>query len=356
MIKTGIIGATGYVGIELLRLLRIHSEVEIKVLFSRSSAGKRITDIYPQFTCNQIYTLEEYNTELIKECDIVFAALPHGVSQKVVADIYQSGTKIIDMSGDFRYSNIDIYEEWYGVKHEHPGLAKKAVYGLTELNREQIKKAEIIANPGCYPTASLLGMLPLIENNLINPEKIIIDAKSGVSGAGKSIKESLIFNEVDENIKAYSINSHRHTSEIENIINIIGNEKNNIMVSFTPHLIPMKRGILSTIYLELNRNKIDRLNIKESNIQEFLTKKYKNYYSNSDFVQLLLKGLPETKYVNGTNFCHLAVNYDIRTERLIIISAIDNMGKGAAGQAIQNMNILYNLPEKTGLEQTALIP
>lgn len=357
MIKAGIIGTTGYVGVELVRLLSTHPEVEIHTLISRSGAGKKLTDIYPQFN-GQVYKLEEYNPDIIKQCDVVFTALPHVISQEMVANVYNLGVKVIDMSGDYRYKNVSIYEEWYGEKHNYSSLSEKAVYGLVELNREKLKSAEIIANPGCYPTSSLLGIIPLVKNQLIKLDKIIIDAKSGVSGAGKSVKESLIFNEVNESIKAYNIGTHRHTSEIENIINQIlkQTDKSEVIVSFTPHLVPMKRGILATIYLELKQDKISELGIKKTEIKQYINKLYQEYYCDDSFIHILSSGVPETKYVAGTNNCHLGINYDIRTGRIIIISAIDNMGKGAAGQAIQNMNILYGLPERTGLMQTALIP
>ncbi|MFW6035684.1 MAG: N-acetyl-gamma-glutamyl-phosphate reductase [Halothermotrichaceae bacterium] len=345
MIKASIIGATGYVGVELLRLLNNHKRVKIDSLVSRSSAGKRVSDIYPQFKGNIDYQLKSFNINELKKSDIVFTALPHGVSQDIVAQLHHEGIKIIDMSGDYRYQDKNIYEKWYKIDHNHSQLLKKAVYGLAELNREKIKNAEIIANPGCYPTASLLALIPAVKANLVDKDFIIVDAKSGVSGAGKSLKEHLLFNEVDENIKAYSINNHRHTSEIENILQVVSS-KENIKISFTPHLIPMKRGILSTVYMKLLNNVTE----------DELINIYKNTYDKTGFVKILTKTVPQTKYVYGTNYCHLGVKLDQRTNRLVVISAIDNVGKGAAGQAVQNMNIIFDFPEDMGIKTTAVIP
>jgi len=360
MIRASIIGVTGYTGIELLRLLHQHKGVEIKSLISSSHAGKKLTDIYPQFQGRGDYTLEEYNPASLVDSDIVFTALPHGVSGKYVAELAEQGIKIIDFSGDYRYPDTAIYEKWYGTVHDYPELARKAVYGLVELNREKIKGAELVANPGCYPTAALLGLLPLLEKDLIDENLIIVDAKSGVSGAGKAVKENLIFNEVEGSVKAYNINNHRHTSEIELIINEVsqrianhGLKRDNteeasemIKINFIPHLVPMKRGILATIYTRL----------KTSLNQKKLLALYQDYYPEEGFVKVLPDGAPETKYVVGSNYCHLGVNYDPRTDRVVIVSVIDNLIKGASGQAVQIMNVMFDLPEKTGLEGAALFP
>ncbi|MDI3547139.1 MAG: N-acetyl-gamma-glutamyl-phosphate reductase [Halanaerobiales bacterium] len=346
MLKVSIIGATGYTGIELLRFLIRHPQVEIKNLVSHSQAGRRITDIYPQFKGAGDFTLMDYDPEVISGSDLVFTALPHGISQQVVAEIYQLGIKVIDLSGDFRYRDISRYESWYELEHNYPELAREAVYGLVELKREEIKEAGLIANPGCYPTASLLGLIPLVKEEVVKRDSIIIDAKSGVSGAGKALKEPLLFNEVDESLKPYGVTSHRHTSEIEAVLEEFSPGGKEIKISFTPHLVPMKRGILATIYADLE------VNISE----EELINLYFKYYPAGGFVQVLPGKIPQTKYVVGTNYCHLGIKVDSRTNRVIIISAIDNLGKGAAGQAIQNMNVIFGLPEDTGLKATGIFP
>ncbi len=365
MKKVSIVGATGYVGIELMRLLHEHPEVEIKDLVSKSSSGRMLVDIYPQFRGSKLaekklIPLTDFEVEA---SDLVFTALPHGVSQNIVGELYGKGTKIIDLSGDFRYHDLDIYEKWYGVEHKFPELAAEAAYGLVELNRQQIKKADLVANPGCYVTASLLGLLPLIDFKKINPASIIVDAKSGVSGAGRSLKENLLFTETHNSMKAYSPGTHRHGSEIEYILGqylegaYSGDDsaesgagakalKNKAEVLFTPHLIPIKRGILATIYLEL----------KEASSQAEIRELYRRQYEDEYFIQLLADELPEIKNVAGSNFAQIGFRYDERTKRLIIVSVIDNMLKGAAGQAVQNMNLIFNLPESTGLEATALFP
>lgn len=346
MIKASIIGATGYTGIELIRLLNRHKDVEIDSLFSNSYVGKNLVDLYPQFYGKKDYIFKEFTIDEVKNSDIVFTALPHGVSQGIVAKLYQHGIKVIDLSGDYRYHDTKIYEDWYGVKHEYAEIAREAVYGLVELNRELIKDASLIANPGCYPTATLLGLLPVVKAGLIANNEIIIDAKSGVSGAGKSVKIDTIFNEVDESIKAYSVNKHRHTSEIENILAAVINTKEGIKLSFTPHLIPMKRGMLITIYTKLSNE------IKE----EGLIQLYKEFYARDSFLQIYKSGNPQTKHVLGSNYCHIGLNIDRRTNRLIIVSVIDNLLKGASGQAVQNMNLMFGLPEERGLEDTAIFP
>jgi N-acetyl-gamma-glutamyl-phosphate reductase len=365
MIKVSIVGATGYVGIELMRLLHEHPEVEIKDLVSKSSAGEMLVNIYPQFRGSKLAdkklsSLAEFEVEA---SDLVFTALPHGVSQNIVGELYGKGTKIIDLSGDFRYHDLDIYEKWYGVEHQHPELAEKAVYGLVELNREKIKKADLVANPGCYVTASLLGILPLLNFAKVELDSIIIDAKSGVSGAGRSLKENLLFTETHNTMKAYSPAVHRHSSEIEYIANqfLAGEYDSNLknlktdrlsaasggaQILFTPHLVPIKRGILATIYLNLN----------ESSSEAEILELYQKAYSQEGFVQLLADDLPEIKNVAGSNFAQIGFKYDQRTERLIIVSVIDNMLKGAAGQAVQNMNVIFGYPENTGLKSTALFP
>jgi len=364
MIKVSIVGATGYVGIELMRILHEHPEVEIKDLVSKSSAGEMLVKIYPQFRGSklkdkQLIPLEDFEVEA---SDLVFTALPHGVSQNIVGKLYGKGSKIIDLSGDFRYHDLEIYEKWYGVEHQYPELAAEAAYGLVELNRKKIKEADLVANPGCYVTASLLGILPLLRFSKTDLSSIIIDAKSGVSGAGRSLKENLLFTETHNTMKAYSPGVHRHSSEIEYISNqfLKGEydlEPEALKISqqsagsraeilFTPHLVPIKRGILASIYLNLN----------ESSSEAEILELYQQAYSREGFVQLMTDQLPEIKNVAGSNFAQIGFKYDERTERLIIVSVIDNMLKGAAGQAVQNMNVIFGYPENTGLKSTALFP
>jgi len=365
MKKVSIIGATGYVGIELMRLLHQHSEVKIKDLISKSSAGQRLTDLYPQFRGSELnnYQLKAMEDFQAEASDLIFTALPHGVSQNIVGELSGKGAKIIDLSGDFRYHDLDIYEEWYGVKHKHPELAAEAAYGLVELNREQIKKADLVANPGCYVTASLLGILPMLSFSKADLSSIIIDAKSGVSGAGRSLKENLLFTETHNSMKAYSPAVHRHSSEIEYIANQflkgeydsdlktfnpadISTGADRAQILFTPHLVPIKRGILATIYL----------NLKESSSEAEIIELFQQAYNEEEFVQVLADQLPEIKNVAGSNFAQIGFKYDQRTARLIIVSVIDNMLKGAAGQAVQNMNLIFDYPENTGLKATALFP
>ncbi len=345
MIEVSIIGITGYAGIELYRLLHQHPRVKVKHLVSNSKAGEKLADIYPQFAGEEEIILHEYDPEQVTDSDLVFTALPHGVSQEIVGELYRKDTKIIDLSGDFRYQKVARYEKWYGVEHKYPKFLSEAVYGLVEINRKKIKRASLVGNPGCYPTASLLGLMPLIKQNIIRKETIIIDAKSGVSGAGKGLKKTSHFCEADESIKAYKITNHRHTSEIESIIEKFSGHKTT--VSFTPHLVPMKRGILATIYFNLKQE------LKETELIDI----YKEYYTGDEFVRVLSDSrVPETKYVVGTNYCHLGIRVDSRNKRVVVVSAIDNLGKGAASQAVQNMNIMFGFSEKCGLEATGIFP
>jgi N-acetyl-gamma-glutamyl-phosphate reductase len=345
MIRVSIIGITGYAGIELYRLLKRHPEVEIVSLISHTNAGEKLSDIYPQFSGNTQVKLEEYDLDKIASgSDLVFTALPHGVSQKIVAELYDVGLRIIDLSGDYRYKDAEVYEKWYKIKHNYTDYLNKAVYGLVEINREKIREARFISNPGCYPTASILGLWPLVEEGLINTKSIIIDAKSGLSGAGRGVRQLSQFIEVDESVMAYAIATHRHTSEIEYVLSKYSGKEKDIIVSFTPHLLPVKRGILSSIYTNLNKN------ISQDKLNEL----YREYYPDDGFVHLVDQAA--SKYVVGSNYCHLEVKLDSRTARVVVISVIDNLIKGAAGQAIQNMNVSYNLDEKMGLKDIALFP
>ena len=338
MIKASIIGATGYAGAELARLLANHPDIEIAHLASKSYAGKILGELYPGHTCED-YSISEIDIDKIcKSSDVVFTALPHGVSSETVAAINKYDVKIIDLSGDFRYDSLELYEKWYGVSHAAPELMESAVYGLSELYKEKIKTAKVIGNPGCYTTCGILTLYPLLENNLIDETSIIYDAKSGVSGAGRSPSESLHFCEVDSNFKAYKIANHRHTSEIEEKISEAAGK--NIAISFTPHLIPIKRGILGTFYATLKNG------VTTDDIQ----KAYEKKYANEPFVKLWGENkIPELKHVVGSNSFITGFVVDKRVNRLVVVSVIDNLIKGAAGQAVQNMNLMFNLDEKTGL-------
>ncbi|PKM79277.1 MAG: N-acetyl-gamma-glutamyl-phosphate reductase [Firmicutes bacterium HGW-Firmicutes-13] len=346
MAKIGIIGATGYTGIELLRLLKTHPRSRVTQITSTSRQGEDISEIHPQF--RKIYDLKlvELNIDrMAAETDIVFSALPHGLALEKIPELLHRGKKVIDLSADFRLKNPKDYSSWYNFDHPCRNFLRESVYGLPELYREKIKGAQLVANPGCYPTSALLGLKPLIKENLIDISSIIIDSKSGVSGAGRGAKLPFHFTECTENFKAYRVASHQHTPEIEQeLSNLAGT---NVVVSFTPHLIPMVRGILSTIYAGLKDG------VGEKEVEEA----FKKAYAKENFIRLIKEpAVPETKYVYGTNFCDIGFKVDRRTGRVIIISTIDNLVKGAAGQAVQNMNILFGWPEKTGLMHPVVYP
>lgn len=339
MIKVAVLGATGYAGIELVRLLSNHPEVSLEILGSQSFAGQKISEVYQNFEHILDKECEKLDLDKVKECDVAFTALPHGASKEVIPALLAQGVKVIDLSGDYRYDSAKVYEEWYGEPHSSPELLAESVYGLCELHRDKVKSARLIGNPGCYTTCSILGAAPLLASGIGNDKNIIIDAKSGVTGAGRGIALPYHFCECTENSKAYKIATHRHTSEIEQeLSNIAGKE---IMVSFTPHLIPQKRGILSTIYINLN---------KPCTTEE-IVELYKEYYKDEFFVRVKDAGsLPETKHVAGSNFVDIGVVVDKRLNRAVVVSALDNIVKGAAGQAVQNMNLMFGLDEGTGLK------
>ncbi|MCJ7855026.1 N-acetyl-gamma-glutamyl-phosphate reductase [Lachnospiraceae bacterium NSJ-143] len=346
MIKAGIIGATGYAGNELVRLLMGHPQVEIKTLTARSYVGKGFDEVYENYRQINTMVCEEMNIEkLADECDVVFMALPHGVASKAVTQGVLDNTKVIDFGADFRIKDADTYEKWYGVKHEGRELLDTAVYGLCEVNRDIIKGSRLIANPGCYTTCSILSLRPLVAEGLIDLDSIIIDAKSGVSGAGRSLALSNMFDECNESVKAYKIASHRHTPEIEEQLGYAAGR--NITLSFTPHLIPMNRGILATCYAKLSRE-VSYAQVKAV---------YEKHYGSEYFIRLTKEGVfPETRWVKGSNFVDIGFKIDERTGRIVVVGAIDNLVKGAAGQAVQNMNILFGLDEKTGLELAPIFP
>lgn len=338
MINVSVIGATGYSGIELLSILSNHGGVKVVHATSQSFGGKKLADVYENFSLYEEILLEEYDADQIKkDSDVVFLCTPHGVSASIVKQLYGTGIKIIDLSGDFRYNDVKTYESWYGFEHKCPELLDKGVYGLSEIYRDQIKTAEIIASPGCYTTNSILPLYPLLKKGLIKTDHIIIDAKSGVSGAGRKATLAFSFGEVFNSFKAYGVTTHRHTSEIEEQLSIAsGNE---ITLSFTPHLLPINRGILSTIYADLNGT------------SEEIAQCYKEAYGKEQFVFVHKEGkVPELKHVLNSNACHIGYVIDKRLNRIVIVSCLDNLVKGASGQAVQNMNIAMGLDENTGLK------
>jgi N-acetyl-gamma-glutamyl-phosphate reductase len=345
MVRVGIVGATGYAGEQLVWILHNHSNVNIEFYCSHNYSNIQYNEIYGNyhgFIEDKCVGMEEAINSLDK-IDVLFIALPHGKAFELTEKALGVGVKVIDLGADFRLNSEETYEAWYGLKHELPSLLEDAVYGLVELKREKIKQCKLLANPGCYPTATILGLAPLLQNKLIEANSIIIDAKSGVSGAGRAANIASLFTECNESIKAYGVPGHRHTPEIEQELSKLAGE--NLVVSFTPHLVPMNRGILSTCYGAL----------KVELTTEEIIELYKEYYKDEYFVKVI-NGLPETRWVKGSNLCHIGVRVDKRTNRVIVISAIDNLIKGAAGQAVQNMNIRFDLKENQGLEFLAMAP
>lgn len=346
MIKAGIIGSTGYAGSELVRLLLMHKDAEIVWYGSHSYVEEPYAKVYPNFfqlvdaTC-----LDDNIEQMIEAVDVIFTATPQGLCSSLVSEKVLSKVKIIDLSADFRIQDVNKYEKWYGIPHGAPEFLPEAVYGLCEINREAVKKARLIANPGCYPTCSILSIYPALKAGLIDPQSIIIDAKSGVSGAGRSAKLDNLFCEVNENIKAYGVATHRHTPEIEDQLSLAAGEE--LFLSFTPHLVPMNRGILVTAYASL----------KQDVSYDEVKAVYDACYDSEYFVRVLEKGVcPQTRWVEGSNFVDVNFQIDPRTHRLIMMGAMDNLVKGAAGQAVQNMNLLFGLPETEGLLGAPLFP
>lgn len=346
MIKAGIIGATGYAGNELVRILTNHPETEIIWYGSKSYEGENYSDVYRNMTEIADDTCKGDNIEeLAKQADVIFTATPQGYLAQILTDSVLENTKIIDLSADFRLKDVGIYEEWYKIQHKRPDLIDEAVYGLCEINRDKINQnTRLIANPGCYTTTAILGLYPAVKEGLIDPDTIIVDAKSGTSGAGRGAKTANLFCEVNESIKAYGIGNHRHTPEIEEQLGYACGR--DIKIIFTPHLVPMQRGILATSYAKLTPG------TDEAKIRRV----YEQYYKNEKFVRLLEEGVfPETRFTKCSNYLDINFKTEPRTGRLIVVSALDNLIKGAAGQAVQNMNILFGLPESTGLETVPVI-
>ncbi|MDU0460322.1 MAG: N-acetyl-gamma-glutamyl-phosphate reductase [Geobacteraceae bacterium] len=346
MLNVAIVGASGYTGLELIRILHCHPEVAVTCLTSEQSAGKRISEVFPTLRGRCDLVLENLEPVRVSEkADIIFTALPHKAAMEVVPTFLKLGRKVIDLSADYRLSDPEVYGRWYE-PHLNPANLKKAVYGLPEIRRARIKGAKLVANPGCYPTSIILGLAPLLKQGLIHPHSIISDSASGVSGAGRSAKVDSLYCEVNEGYKAYGVGGvHRHTPEIEQELSLLAGEP--LKVTFTPHLVPMDRGILSTIY---------SAPVREMTSAD-LVRLYAEFYSGEPFVRVLPQGsLPSTAFVRGSNFCDIAPLVDERTGRIIVVSAIDNLVKGASGQAVQNMNLVCGFPETTGLDGLALFP
>ncbi|MCD7907382.1 MAG: N-acetyl-gamma-glutamyl-phosphate reductase [Clostridium sp.] len=346
MIKVGIIGSTGYAGGELVRLLLQREDVAIKWYGSRSYIDQDYASVYANmFQLLDEKCMDDNMKELAGMVDVVFTATPQGLCASLVDEEILSQVKVIDLSADFRIKDVSVYEQWYKLTHAAPQFIKEAVYGLPEVNREQVKTARLIANPGCFPTCSFLSVYPLVKEGLIDPNTLIIDAKSGTSGAGRGAKVDSLYCEVNENIKAYGVGVHRHTPEIEEQLSYAAGKP--VTISFTPHLVPMNRGILVTAYASLTKEVTE----------EELWAAYDRYYRDEYFVRLLKPGVvPQTRWVEGSNFADVNFKLDRRTGRVVMMGAIDNMVKGAAGQAIQNMNLMFGLAENTGLKQVPMFP
>lgn len=346
MIKVGIIGATGYAGGELVRILMGHKEAEIVWYGSRSYIDQKYADVYRNmFQIVDAKCMDDNIEALADQVDVIFTATPQGFLASVINENILSKTKIVDLSADFRIKDVKVYEKWYGIEHKSPQFIEEAVYGLCEVNRDKVKDARLIANPGCYTTCSILTAYPLAKEGIIDMSTLIVDAKSGTSGAGRGAKVPNLFCEVNENMKAYGVASHRHTPEIEEQLGYASGE--NVTISFTPHLVPMNRGILATEYATL----------KKDVTGEEVKAIYDKYYADEKFVRVLGEGVcPETKWVEGSNYVDIGFKLDPRTNRIVMMGAIDNLVKGAAGQAVQNMNLLFGLPESEGLELVPMFP
>ncbi len=346
MLKIAICGGSGYTGIELLRILAGHPLAQVTAITSEKSAGKKLTALFPHLHKYPDLLFEPLNKEkLVDKADIFFLALPHGASQEAVHFFFRNGKKVIDLSADFRLRDPGTYKTWYGLPHDFLPTLKSAVYGLPEIYRSKIRKARLIANPGCYPTSAILGLLPAIKGGVVDLSSVVIDSKSGTSGAGRKADITVSFCEVNEGFKAYGIGTHRHTPEIEQELSFLAGEK--ITVDFTPHLLPVDRGILTTIYAKLT---------KETDTASVLSI-YKKKYEAEPFIRVLDEGVyPNIKNVRGTNFCELGLKVNSRTNTLVIVSAIDNLVKGASGQAVHNMNIMTGIEEEKGLANLALFP
>jgi len=341
-IKVGIVGGTGYTGVELLRILAIHPLVELRVITSRGEAGLPVADMFPSLRGYIDLSFSDPAKSDLASCDLVFFATPNGIAMQQTRELLAAGVRIIDLAADFRIRDVATWEKWYGMAHVCPELLSEAVYGLPEMNREQIKGAQLVANPGCYPTAVQLGFMPLLEAGLVDPQYLIADAKSGVSGAGRKAETHILFAEAGDNFKAYGVAGHRHLPEISQGLTSMAGEP--VGLTFVPHLTPLIRGIHATLYGRLN---------KEADLQAL----FEQRYANERFVDVLPKGAhPETRSVRGSNQCRIAVHRPQGGDTVVVLSVIDNLVKGAAGQAVQNMNIMFGFAENTGLEIVPLLP
>lgn len=342
-ISVGVVGGTGYTGVELLRLLCQHPEVRLHVITSRSEAGQRVADAYPNLRGHLDIAFSAPDIGELCQCDVVFFATPNGIAMDSAPTLVEAGVKVIDLAADFRLKNPAAWQQWYGMPHKCPDLLAEAVYGLPEVNREQIRKARVVANPGCYPTAVQLGFLPLVEQGLVDTRRLVADAKSGVSGAGRHARVDVLFSEAADSFKAYGVPGHRHLPEISQ--GLAAAAGGPVGLTFVPHLVPMIRGIHATLYATLKDPHGD------------LQALYEKRYAAEPFVDVLPAGAhPETRSVRGANLCRIAVHRPQDGDTVVVLSVIDNLVKGAAGQAVQNMNLLFGLPETTGLSQVALLP
>ena len=341
-IKVGIVGGTGYTGVELLRLLAQHSQVQLCVITSRGEAGQHVCDMFPSLRGHVELPFTDPAQADLTACDVVFFATPNGIAMQQARELLDAGVRVIDLAADFRIKDIAVWEKWYGMKHACPELVAEAVYGLPELNRDQIKSARLIANPGCYPTAVQLGFMPLLEAGIVDPARLIADAKSGVSGAGRKAETHILHAEAADNFKAYGVAGHRHLPEISQGLAAMCGKP--VGVTFVPHLTPMIRGIHATLYATLNA---------DADLQQLFEKRY----ATEHFVDVLPGGVhPETRSVRGANICRIAVHRPQDGDTVVVLSVIDNLVKGAAGQAIQNMNLMFGCPETAGLDQVPLSP
>ena len=348
MIKVGVVGGTGYTGVELLRLLAAHDQVEVTAITSRAEAGRAVSDLYPNLRGFYDLKFGAPTIEVLTACDLVFFATPNGVAMEQTEALLAAGVKVIDLSADFRIKDLTVWSEWYGMEHACPELVAEAVYGLPEVNREAIKQARLVANPGCYPTAVQLGFIPLLKHNLVDPDHLIADAKSGVSGAGRAASVANLLGEAGDSFKAYKADGHRHLPEIaQGLAEQVGQP---VGLTFVPHLLPIIRGIHATLYATLTKQDVD------------LQALYQDYYKDEPFVDVLPAGShPETRSVKGANMCRLAVHRPAASngrpsDKVVVLAVEDNLVKGAAGQAIQNMNLMYGFAETAGLNQVALLP
>jgi N-acetyl-gamma-glutamyl-phosphate reductase len=343
MYKVGIVGGTGYTGVELLRLLARHPEVEPTVITSRGNAGTAVAEMFPSLRGHLDLRFVEPDIDTLAGCDLVFFATPNGTAMQMVPELLKAGTRVVDLGADFRLKDAAIWSKWYKMEHACPELLGEAVYGLPEVNREQVRSARVVANPGCYPTCIALGLLPLLEQGLIDPQRVIADAKSGVSGAGRQAQVRTLLCEASESFSAYGVSGHRHHPELsQSLAQIAGGR---VGLVFVPHLVPMIRGMEATLYGELKDHGVDLQTLFETR------------YANEPFVDVMPAGsLPETRSVRGTNLCRLAVHRLPESDTVVVLSVIDNLTKGASGQAVQNMNLMLGLRETAGLENTAVLP